>query len=138
MARLYTSEVFQVGLLYYLVLNSGWSVSINVNKTRKHFPETFMAHACSTMFPSFPYGKHCFQCQFLFSRSKSCLRYATGKFNENPRKNLRARASDHLCNFSEKFEQIEWDHSTPLIITMLGQHTGMSKLILCPFEVLRF
>ena len=41
MARLYTSEVFQVGLLYYLVLNSGWSVSINVNKTRKHFPETF-------------------------------------------------------------------------------------------------
>ena len=31
---------------YYLVLNSGRSVSINVKKTRKHFPEIFMACAC--------------------------------------------------------------------------------------------
>ena len=49
--------MFQVGLLHYLGLNSGQSVSINVNKTRKHFPETLMFHNVSqsptreTLFP---------------------------------------------------------------------------------------
>ena len=105
--------MFQVGLLYYLGLNSGRSVSINVNKTRKHFPETFMAHACSTMFPSFLLGKHCFQCQFLFRRCKLRL-YATRqgiltkiRACEQLQKFLRvrARASEHSSNFCEQFEQ---------------------------------
>ena len=43
------------------------------------------------MFPSFPYGKYCFQCQFLFSRCKLCLRYTAGNLNENP--SLRALAN---------------------------------------------
>ena len=56
--------------------------AISFNKRQQNeegaFPETFMARACSPMFPSFPYGKHCSQCQFLFSRYKLCLRlYAT-------------------------------------------------------------
>ena len=69
-----------------------------------------MARACFPMFPSFQHGKYCFQCQFLFSRSKLCLRYTTGNFNENPSmrllaKLLRARASEHTSNFCEQFEQ---------------------------------
>ena len=91
-------------------LNPGRSVSINVNKTRKHFPETFMARPCFPMFLSFQHGKYCFQCQFLFSRCKLCLPYTTGNFNENPSmralaKLLRARASEHSSNFCEQFEQ---------------------------------
>ena len=82
---------------------------VSFNKRQQNEEAFFQKHSwrahVSPMFPSFPYGKHCFQCQFLFSRSKSCLRYAAGKFNENPSKNLRARASDHSCNFSEQFEQ---------------------------------
>ena len=102
--------MFQIGLLYYLRLNSGRSVSINVNKTRYHFPETFMAHACSTVFPSFPHGKHCFQCQILFPKCKLRLRDKAGNFNENPSmraaaKILQARASEHSSNFCAKFEQ---------------------------------
>ena len=59
---------------------------------------------------SFPYGKHCFQCQFLFSRWKLCLRYTAGNFNKKPSmrapaKFLRERASEHLQNFCEQFEQ---------------------------------
>ena len=33
----FTSEMFQVALPCYLGLNLGRSVSININKTRKHF-----------------------------------------------------------------------------------------------------
>ena len=85
-------------------------VSINVDKTRKHFPEKFMARACFSNVRSFLYEKHCFQCQFLFPRYKLCLRYTAGKFNENPsmralEKFLRARASEHSSNFCEQFEQ---------------------------------
>ena len=62
------------------------------------------------MLPSFPCGKHCFQCQFLFSRCKICLRYTAGNLNENPSmralaKILRARASQHSSNFCEQFKQ---------------------------------
>ena len=42
-------------------MNSGWSVSINVNKTRKYFPETFMARACFLNASQFPIREHCFQ-----------------------------------------------------------------------------
>ena len=64
----------------------------------------------SPMLPSFPCGKHCFQCQFLFSRCKICLRYTAGDLNENPSmralaKILRARASEHSSNFCLRFEQ---------------------------------
>ena len=101
--------MFQVGLTCYLGLNSDRSVSINVNKTRKHFPETIMAPACSSNVPSFQYGKHCFQCQF-FLRCKFCLRYTAGNFIENPSmralaKFLRARASEHPSNYCEQFGQ---------------------------------
>ena len=39
----------------------------------------------------------------LFSSCKLCLRYTAGDFNENP--SMRARASEHSCNFCEQFEQ---------------------------------
>ena len=84
--------MFQVGLLHYLGLNSGRSVSINVNKTRKHFPETFVFHNVS----QFPHGKHCFQCQFLFPRCKLHLGYTAGNFNENPSMCEHEQASTHL------------------------------------------
>ena len=109
-APTFTSEMFE-GLPCYLGLNSGRSVSRNIDKTKKHFPEKFMVRACS--FPnvrSFPHGKHFFQCQFLFSRCKLCLRYTAGNFNENLSmralaKILRAQASEHSSNFCEQFEQ---------------------------------
>ena len=89
-----------------------------------------MARACFPMFPSFQDGKYCFQCRFLFSRCKLCLRYTTGNFNENSSmralaKLLRARGSEHTSNFCEQFEQRPnfasayklWDHSIPLTHT---------------------
>ena len=95
------------------------------------------------MFPSFPYGKHCFQCQFLFSRCKLCLQQTTGNFNENPSmralaKILQARASEHSSNFQlqairakakfcEHF-QIGWDHSIPLCLSFGDQmKTSLSE-----------
>ena len=103
--------MFQVGLPYYLGVNSSRSVSIKRQQNEEAF---FQKHSCrahvSQMFPSFPDGKHCFQCPFLFPRCKLCLRYTAGNFNENPSmralaKTLRARASEHLSNFCEQFEQ---------------------------------
>ena len=64
--------------------NSGRSVSINVNKTRKHFSRNIHGARCFPMFPIFQHGKYRFQCQLVFSRCKLCLRYTTGNFNENP------------------------------------------------------
>ena len=59
----------------------------------------------SPMFSSYPHWKHCFQCQFLFSRWKLCLRYTVENFKENPStralaKILRARASEHYLIFA--------------------------------------
>ena len=71
------------------------SVSINVDKTRKHFPQKFMERACFPNARSFPYGKHCFQCQSLFSRCKLCLGYTAGNFNENPSMRALAKFCDH-------------------------------------------
>ena len=70
------------------------------------------------MLPSFPYGKHCFQCLYLVLRCKLCLRYTAGNFNENPgmralAKILRARAIRAKTKFCEHF-QIGWDHSISL------------------------
>ena len=76
-------------------------MSINVNKTRKHFSRNIHgARIFPQCFPvsQFPIGKHC------------CLRYMAGNFNENPSmracaKILRARASEHSSNFFEQFQQ---------------------------------
>ena len=69
----------------YLGLNSDRSVSINVSKTSKHFSRNIHG---ARMFPQcsqFPvWEKLCFQCQFLFSRCRSCVRYTAGNFNKNP------------------------------------------------------
>ena len=124
--------MFQVGLPCYLALNSGRSVSINVNKTRKLFSRNIHG---ARMFPQgFPVshrGKHCFQGQVLLSRCK--LFCTAGNFNENPSmralaKILGARASKDSSNFwraiwakakfCEHF-QIGWDHSIPLHLPAL-------------------
>ena len=103
--------MFQAGLSYYVGLTSGRSVSINVNRTRKHFSRNIHgARMFLRMFPSFPYEKHCFHGQFLFSTCKLCFSYTAGNFNENLSmraiaKILRVRASEHLSNFCEQFEQ---------------------------------
>ena len=99
--------MFQVGLPCYLGLNSDRSASINVNKTRKPFPELTIhgARMFPQFFPTYLCWKHCFQCRFLFPRCKLCLRYTAGNFNENPSmradaKILRARASEHSSIFA--------------------------------------
>ena len=87
---------------------------VSFNKRQQNEEAFFQKHSwrahVSPLFPSFPYGKLCFQCQFLFSRCKLCLRYTAGNFNENPSmralaKVLRARASEHSCNFREQFKE---------------------------------
>ena len=96
--------MFHVGLPCYLRLSSGRSVSINVNKTRKYFSRNIHgARMFPQCFPVSHVGKHCFQCQFLFSRCKLCLRYIHGrKFTRKSEhgaltKILRVRAaSSHL------------------------------------------
>ena len=77
------ADTFKTGPCY-LGLDSGRSFSINVSKTQSIFSETFMGGACFPNVPSFPYGKHCFQCQFLFPRCKLCVRYTVGNLYENP------------------------------------------------------
>ena len=100
--------MFQVALPCYLALKSGRPVSINVNKTRKHFSRNIHG-AC--LFPQFPIWETLFPVSaLLFSGRKLCLRYTAGNFNENPSmralaKILRARGSEHSYNFCEQFEQ---------------------------------
>ena len=101
--------MFQVELPCYLGLNSGLSVWRQQNEEAFFQKHSWRAHV-SPMFPSFPRGKYCFKCQFLFSRCKLCLRYTAGNFNENLSmralaKILRARASEHSSYFCEQFEQ---------------------------------
>ena len=50
----FTSEMFQVGSPCYLGLNSSRSVSINVNKTKKHFSRNIHAHTCFLSVSQFP------------------------------------------------------------------------------------
>ena len=87
---------------------------VSLNKRQQNEEALFQKHSrrahVSPMFPTFPCGKHCFQCLFLFPRYKLCLRYIAGNFNGSPSmraaaKILRARASEHLSNFCEQFEQ---------------------------------
>ena len=102
-----------------------WLVSFN--KRHQNEEAFFQKHSwrahVSSMFPSFPCGKHCFQCQVLFPRCKLCLRYTAGNFNENPSVRavaniLRTRASEHsnCCEqFNREHFQIQCDHSIPLL-----------------------
>ena len=70
-----------------------------------------MAGACFPSVSQFPIWDILFPLSaLLFSRCKLCLRYTKGNFNENPSRRalvkiLRARASEHSCNFCERFEQ---------------------------------
>ena len=57
------------------------------------------------MFLSFPHGKHCFQCHFLFSRCKLCREINENQSMRALAKILRARAREHSSNFCEQFEQ---------------------------------
>ena len=100
--------MFHVGLLCYLGLNSGRAV--NATKRGILFQKHSRRAHVSPMFPTFPYVKHCLQCQFLFLTCKLCLRYTAGNFNQNrsmraDAKILRVRASEHSSNFCEQFEQ---------------------------------
>ena len=87
---------------------------VSLNKRQQNEEALFQKHSrrahVSPMFPSFLCGKHCFQCLLLFPTYKLCLRYTAGNFNGSPSmravaKILRARASEHLPNFCEQFEQ---------------------------------
>ena len=95
--------MFRVGSPCYLGLNSGRSVSINVNRTRKNFSRSPGAH----IFPSFPEGKQGFQCQFLFSRLS--LRYTAGNLTSEHASTCKNFASTSkqalILNFCEQFEQ---------------------------------
>ena len=82
---------------------------VSFNKRQQNEEAFFQKHLLrahvSPMFPSFPYGNHCFQCQFWFPRCKLGLRCTGGNFNENPSmravvKILLARASEHSSNFA--------------------------------------
>ena len=70
-----------------------------------------MARACFPSVFQFPIWQTLFPVSaLLLSRCILCLRYTAEKFSENPSmralaKILRARASDHSCNFCEQFEQ---------------------------------
>ena len=75
-------------------LNSGRSVWINVDKTRKHFPEKIHGVRMFPQCSQFPYGKHCFQCQFLcFFANYACVTQQ-GTLTK-------IRLCEHLQNFCE-------------------------------------
>ena len=89
---------------YYLGLTSGRSVSINANKTRKHFSEIFMARACFVNVSQFT--------QISFSKVEICLCYIHGREfyrkseHASSCKLLRARAGEDSSRlFCEQFEQ---------------------------------
>ena len=73
--------------------HSGRPVSINVNKTRKHFSRNIHGvHMFPQCFPVSHKGTSFPVSVLLFSRCKLCLRYTAGNFNENPS----MRASTHV------------------------------------------
>ena len=102
-----------------------------------------MVRECFPNASQFPMRAHCFQCQFLFSRCKICLRYTAGNLSENPSmralaKILRARASEHSSNFCEQFEQrLNFASTFKLDGTIrypfLGEHTLGPLTLDCPF-----
>ena len=102
--------MFQVRLPYYMRLNSGRSVSIDVKKTRKLFPESFIARACFLDVSHYLIRETLFPVSVLFPRRKLCLLHTAGNLNKNSSmravaKILRAWISKHSSNFCEQFEQ---------------------------------
>ena len=120
--------MFQVGLPFYLGLNSGRSVLIKLDKTRKHFPEKFVARACFPNVRSFHTGNivssvsFCFQdanyaCateQGTLTKIRACEHLQNFCEHEQASTNLILRAIRAKAKFCEHF-RIGWDHSTPLI-----------------------
>ena len=80
---------------------------VSFNKRRQNEEAFLQKHSwrshVSPMFLSFAYRKHCFQCRFLFSRCKLCLRYTAGNFTETP--SMRVLAKVFRTRASEQFEQ---------------------------------
>ena len=87
--------MFQVASPCYLGLNSDRPVSINVNKTRKHFPRNIHGAHVSPVFPSFRYGKHCFQCQ------RFCFQDANYAYATRQGILTKIRACEHLQKICE-------------------------------------
>ena len=94
---------------YYLGRNFGRSVSINANKTSKHFSRKIHGtHMFPQCFPVYHAGN--IVSTVSFSKMEICLRYTTENFSKNPSMRavaqiLRARASELSPNFCEQFEQ---------------------------------
>ena len=128
--------MFRVVLACYLGLNSGRSVSINVNKTRKHyFRNIHGAHLFPQCLPVSHAGNIVSSVRFCFQDSNYAYATQQGILTK-----IRAcehlqkfcdheQASTHLIfasnsskgqilKFCEHFP-IEWDHSTPLIWLMM-------------------
>ena len=94
------------GRVTLLGLNSGRSVLIKVNKTRKQFSRNIHG---ARMFPQCSPVSHTGNIVSI-SKWKLCLLYTAGNFNENSSMRalaniFRARASEHSSNFCEQFQQ---------------------------------
>ena len=87
--------MFQVGLSYYLRLNSGQSVSIKVNKTRKHFSRNIHG---ARMFPK------CFPVSYtgnIVSSVSFCIQDANYACATRQGILTKIRACEHLQKFCE-------------------------------------
>ena len=119
--------MFQVGLPCHLGLYASWLVSINVDKTRRHFAETFMALAC---FPNvsesriqetlFPVSIFVFKMQIMLTlhgrefyrnseHASTCKNFA----------NTSKRAIRAKAKFCEHF-QIGWTIQYPYFLYVLN------------------
>ena len=87
--------MFQVGLPYYLGLNSGRSVSINVNKMRKHFSRNIHG---ARMFPQcFPFS----HTGNIVSIASFCFQHANYAYATRQGILTNIRACEHLRKFCE-------------------------------------
>ena len=89
--------MFHVGLPCYLELNSGWSVSINANKTRTHFSRNIhMARACfpNVQFPVSHTGNIVSSISFCFQDANYAYATRRGILK-------RIRACEHLQKICE-------------------------------------
>ena len=100
----------RVGLFCYLRLNSGRSVSLNVNKAKKYFSRNIHG---PLMFPIFPYGKHretLFPMSVLIFKMQSILTLRCREFERKSEyasacKNFASTSTRALSNFCEQFER---------------------------------
>ena len=89
--------MFRIGLPGYLGLNSGRSVSININKTRKHFSRSHGAHMLPQCFPV----SHT---ENIVSSVSFCFQDASYAYNRRQGILTKIRACEHLHKFC-KHEQ---------------------------------